>query len=180
MNTPSKEALEAAKELTIDRDNWKARAVDFDANLTNQKLEAAMDQLAKAEAHVKELEATCAELVTDGNALTLAANLAKQSQRAEQAEARVKELEVSNSELRESHAAIYLALATLEADCSKWPDQIRALRAAGEPAKHPDTERLDWLEIDPQARLAEIRRLIFTDRDTVREAIEAARKEAQK
>ena len=54
-----------------------------------------------------------------------------------------------------------------------------ARHAAGEPAKHPDTERLDWLEIDPQARLAEIRRLIFTDRDTVREAIEAARKEVQ-
>ena len=100
MNTPSKEALEAAKELTIDRDNWKARAVDFDANLTNQKLEAAIDQLAKAEAHVKELEATCAELVTDGNALTLAANLAKQSQRAEQAEARVKELQKQEAESR--------------------------------------------------------------------------------
>ena len=97
MSTPSKEALEAVKEF---RDNWKACAVDFDANLTNQKLEAAMDQLAKAEAHVKELEATCAELVTDANAVTLAANLAKQSQRAEQAEARVKELQKQEAESR--------------------------------------------------------------------------------
>lgn len=51
--------------------------------------------------------------------------------------------------------------------------------AAGEPAKHPDTERLDWLEGDPQTRLAEVRRLIFTDRDTARESIDAARKEVQ-
>ena len=58
MNTPSKEALEAVKEF---RDNWKACAVDFDANLTNQKLEAAMDQLAKAEARVKELQKQEAE-----------------------------------------------------------------------------------------------------------------------
>ena len=45
------------------------------------------------------------------------------------------------------------------------------------PAKHPDTEIVDWLEVDPQARLAEVRRLIFTDRDTVREAVHAARKQ---
>ena len=54
----------------------------------------------KMQARVKELEATCAELVTDGNALTLAANLAKQSQRAEQAEARVKELQKQEAESR--------------------------------------------------------------------------------
>lgn len=45
------------------------------------------------------------------------------------------------------------------------------------PAKHPDTEIVDWLEVDPQARLAEVRRLIFIDRDTVREAVHAARKQ---
>lgn len=47
----------------------------------------------------------------------------------------------------------------------------------GAPAKHPDTEIVDWLEVDPQARLAEVRRLIFIDRDTVREAVHAARKQ---
>lgn len=48
---------------------------------------------------------------------------------------------------------------------------------SGTPAKHPDTEIVDWLEVDPQARLAEVRRLIFIDRDTVREAVHAARKQ---
>ena len=101
------------------------------------------DRAEKAEARVKELEAACAELVTDGNAITLAANLARQSER-------VKELEVSNSELRESHAAIHLALATREADCSKWPDQIRALRA-------------DNAELQKQE--AESRRLFYAEQD---------------
>lgn len=47
-------------------------------------------------------------------------------------------LEVQNTFLRQSHSAIYTALGTQEVDCTKWPDQIRALRA--------DKERLDWLE----------------------------------
>ena len=139
MNTPSKEALEAVKEF---RDNWKACAVDFDANLTNQKLEAAMDQLAKAEAHVKELEATCAELVTDGNALTLAANLAKQSQRAEKAEARVKELQKQEAESRRLFYAEQDKRQSAEFRCEELAGALREAQhlvvawesADGEPA----------------------------------------------
>ena len=90
MNTPSKEALDAAENV---QDYW-----GFPRRAT-------MDLAAIIDRHIEPLR-----------------------QRAEQAEA-------SNSELRESHAAIYLALATLEADCSKWPDQIRALRAAIDAAR---------------------------------------------
>ena len=137
MNTPSKEALEAAKEscdlsiyataVIIDRHfaPLRERVVELEYQYRDLRVayeqnssqcvklnrELALKQETKewlngttllreraeqAEARVKELEATCAELVTDGNALTLAANLAKQSQRAEQAEARVKELEKQN------------------------------------------------------------------------------------
>ena len=94
-------------------------------------------------------------------------------QRAEQAEARVKELAGALREVLDAPDS------TVSEHLYNRMEQVLASHAAGEPAKRPDTERLDWLEIDPQARLAEIRRLIFTDRDTVREAIDAARKEAQ-
>ena len=107
MNTPSKEALDAAFDL------FKHRYCFGSDN----------DNAAIIDRHFEPLR-----------------------QRAEQAEARVKELEVSNSELRESHAAIYLALATLEADCSKWPDQIRALRAANAELANKLENCMDMLE----------------------------------
>ena len=107
MNTPSKEALEAAKE-SCDLSIY-ATAVIIDRHF------------APLRQRLAEMESMLASEKTTRNAI-----IAK----GQQTEARVKELEVSNSELRESHAAIHLALATLEADCSKWPDQIRALRAA--------------------------------------------------
>ena len=95
MNTPSKEALDAAEAF------WNLNEKFFSKQAFMKSVSAIIDRhfeplrqrTEQAEAHVKELEATCAELVTDVNALTLAANLAKQSQRAEQAEARVKELQ---------------------------------------------------------------------------------------
>ena len=91
MNTPSKEALDAAENVQ-DYLGFPRRATMDLAAIIDRHFEQLRQRSEQAEAHVEELEATCAELVTDGNALTLAANLAKQSQRAEQAEARVKEL----------------------------------------------------------------------------------------
>ena len=74
----------------------------------------------KMQAHVKELEATCAELVTDGNAITLAANLAKQSNR-------VKELEQSlATEAHESNVAI-LRLQQANAELQKQEAESRRL-----------------------------------------------------
>lgn len=137
--------------------------------------------------------------MTDANAVTLAANLARQSKR-------VKELEtLLASEKATRNAIIAKGVATERANAElagalrdiagnperdngfsigEMKSRLRARtalarHAAGEPAKHPDTERLDWLEEDPQARLAEVRRLIFTDRDTAREAIDAARMEVR-
>lgn len=51
---------------------------------------------------------------------------------------RIAELERELAALRNSHANIYLALGGNEADHTKWPEQIAALRA--------DRERLDWLQ----------------------------------
>lgn len=48
------------------------------------------------------------------------------------------------------------------------------------PAKHPDTVRLDWLEEAPSERLADVRRIIWQQRDTcmvTRAAIDSAMKE---
>ncbi len=117
MNTPSKEALDAAKELFPDAISFYRFVAENAAEIIDRHFEPLRQRLA-------EMESLLASEKTTRNAI-----IAK----GQQTEARVKELEVSNSELRESHAAIHLALATLEADCSKWPDQIRALRAAGEP-----------------------------------------------
>ena len=99
MNTPSKEALDAAFDLFKHRycfgsDNDNAAIIDRHFEPLRQRL--------------AEMESLLASEKTTRNAI-----IAK----GQQTEARVKELEVSNSELRESHAAIYLALATLEADC---------------------------------------------------------------
>ena len=113
MNTPSKEALDAS-EAVQDYLGFPRRATIDLATIIDRHFEPLRQRLA-------EMESLLASEKTTRNAI-----IAK----GQQTEARVKELEVSNSELRESHAAIYLALATLEADCSKWPDQIRALRAA--------------------------------------------------
>ena len=113
MNTPSKEALDAAENVQ-DYLGFPRRATMDLAAIIDRHFEPLRQRLA-------EMESMLASEKTTRNAI-----IAK----GQQTEARVKELEVSNSELRESHAAIHLALATLEADCSKWPDQIRALRAA--------------------------------------------------
>ena len=56
---------------------------------------------------------------------------------------------------------------------------MRELESAA-PAKHPDTERLDWLEEAPSERLADVRRIIWQQRDTcmvTRAAIDSAMKE---
>ena len=131
MNTPSEEALKAARDLFKQRycfasdnvapiidchfeplrqraEQAEARVKELEFGLKHQCETCEMKSIfdgehayaLKMQARVKELEATCAELVTDGNALTLAANLAKQSQRAEQAEARVKELQKQEAESR--------------------------------------------------------------------------------
>ena len=45
---------------------------------------------------------------------------------------------------------------------------------------HPDTKRLDWLEEAPSERLADVRRIIWQQRDTcmvTRAAIDSAMKE---
>ena len=58
--------------------------------------------------------------------------------------------------------------------CYKQPLQ------SSTPAKHPDTVRLDWLEEAPSERLAEVRRILWQQRDTctvVRAAIDAAHKQ---
>ena len=134
MNTPSKEALEAAVALLngftigfadglfkpntshlaaiIDSyfEPLRKRLAEMESLLESEKAtrNAIIAKGQQAEARVKELEAACAELVTDGNAITLAANLARQSER-------VKELE----------ALAQTQMAKLE--------EIHALRAAGEP-----------------------------------------------
>lgn len=101
MNTPSKEALDAAENVQdywgfprratidlatiIDRhfEPLRKRLAEMESLLASEKAtrNAIIAKGQQAEARVKELEATCAELVTDGNAVTLAANLAKQSAR---------------------------------------------------------------------------------------------------
>lgn len=66
--------------------------------------------------------------------------------------------------VRSAHVALAHALASAE---------------SATPAKHPDTERLDWLEGAPSERLAEVRRILWQQRNTceaTRAAIDAARK----
>ena len=111
MNTPSKEALDAAFDLFKHRycfgsDNDNAAIIDrhfeplrrdnatLAGRLTAAELErdSLVARAEQAEARVKELEATCAELVTDGNAVTLAANLAKQSARVNELAEALREL----------------------------------------------------------------------------------------
>ena len=56
---------------------------------------------------------------------------------------------------------------------------VRLMREREE-AKHPDTERLDWLEFAPSERLAEVRRILWQQPNTceaTRAAIDAARKQ---
>ena len=59
-------------------------------------------------------------------------------------------------------------------------DTALARAESATPAKHPDTERLDWLEGAPSERLAEVRRILWQQRNTceaTRAAIDAARKQ---
>ena len=61
-------------------------------------------------------------------------------------------------------------------------EEVLARHAAGEPAKHPDTVRLDWLEASPYENLAEVRFRLWRGGDScsvIRSAIDAARKEGR-
>ena len=92
----------------------------------------------------------------------------------EQAEQRNSELEAAlrgalgwleKGGVRSAHVALAHALARAE---------------SATPAKHPDTVRLDWLEGAPSERLAEVRRILWQQRNTceaTRAAIDAARKQ---
>jgi len=148
------------------------------------------DEAEKSVAHLKEANT----VLLDDVATLRAANAERQKQEAESrrlfyseqdkrqsAEYRIAELEAALRKIaaqKPEKPDYWTSCGQCDSNIEDAKDAL-ARPAAGEPAKHPDTERLDWLEIDPQARLAEIRRLIFTDRDTVREAIEAARKEVK-
>ena len=132
------------------------------------QLVAAQNELSALRARVAELEATIAELTTDGNAATLAANLAKASKR--------------NAELVAALRPIYALRKNCEGDIG-WRGQkdakvgwvtvrdILALEQAldraesSTPAKHPDTERgvkharklnglAAWLEHEADVRKA--------------------------
>ena len=94
--------------------------------------------------------------------------------RAEQAEQRNAELVAA---LRE-----YKRLKGCHGEYRAWSDSAEALARAesATPAKHPDTERLDWLEGAPSERLAEVRRILWQQRNTceaTRAAIDVARKQ---
>lgn len=137
------------------------------------ELAALRAELTKAEARVGELEDACAELVTDANAVTLAANLARQSKRVneletllasekatrnaiiakgvatEQANAELagalRELLTATSLLRllvKSHRPALAELGDFKRNTAAMQSaqQMLARHAAGEPAKHPDTD----------------------------------------
>ena len=90
---------EENRQLRRSIDELRERLAEMESLLESEKAtrNAIIAKGQQAEARVKELEAACAELVTDGNAITLAANLARQSER-------VKELERARSVLA-IHAA---------------------------------------------------------------------------
>lgn len=150
----------------------------------------------QAEKRVAELDATIAELTTDGNAATLASNLAKASKRNAELVAALdyiaKWVEADGSDEKYDREILRVcALARAESgaplpmreDPRYRGTDFRSARAeSATPAKHPDTERLDWLEEAPSERLADVRRIIWQQRDTcmvTRAAIDSAMKEHQ-
>ena len=255
---------EQYRELEAERDRAQFWASAHKRRWSNQasELAALRAELTKAEARVGELEDACAELVTDANAVTLAANLALQSKRVKEletllasekatrnaiiakglaAEQRNAELEAEYRDLRVAYEqnasqcvkltrepglkidtvewlngtaiqreraeqaearnaelaaalreAQHLVVAWESADGEPATELLRridaalARHAAGEPAKHPDTERLDWLERN--SATLNFRDDMFACADygsanhgwfeSVRGAIDAARKEA--
>ena len=99
-------------------------------------------------------------------------DLARVTAKLEQAEQRNAELEAA---LRDAFHRHIRSLAEAELARYGHPDFAGKL-----PAKHPDTERLDWLEGAPSERLAEVRRILWQQRNTceaTRAAIDAARKQ---
>ena len=84
--------------------------------------------------------------------------------------------DAAHRELSREHAAIRARDAELAKDRDDW----KKCAESATPAKHPDTERLDWLEGAPSERLAEVRRILWQQRNTceaTRAAIDAARKQ---
>ena len=80
-------------------------------------------------------------------------------------------LDSAHKELSREHAALRAHVALAHA---------LARAESATPAKHPDTVRLDWLEEAPSERLADVRRIIWQQRDTcmvTRAAIDSAMKE---
>ena len=150
------------------------------AELAEASLKVAREQISALRARVAELEKEAMILRGTVEAVTTQRQQAEQ-RKAELVEALREVDEIVNdanhsAEDRLCAAANRLLNTSAE---SATPDHIpdAAKMVSATPAKHPDTEIVDWLEVDPQARLAEVRRLIFIDRDTVREAVHAACKQ---
>ena len=79
----------------------------------------------------------------------------------------------------EHHKSVKETIDSAHKELSREHAALRARVESATPAKHPDTVRLDWLEEAPSERLADVRRIIWQQRDTceaTRAAIDAARK----
>ena len=134
--------------------------------------------------------------------LQLRADLASVTAELEHHKSVKETIDSAHKELSREHAALRARVAELEAQIERdaWTlspemvqtrndqlaaklEQVEQLLASAEsatPAKHPDTERLDWLEGAPSERLAEVRRILWQQRNTceaTRAAIDAARKQ---
>lgn len=159
------EMMDLKAEIRAARKEWIGD--DFDHLPLGQAIGAMRAQI------TAEAEVTLAELVTDGNAVTLAANLAKVTQRNAELEAA----------LRDACAKSAGTLTTTQ--ILNILDARAESAESAAPAKHPDTELLEWMELNHRTVMA------FADGsfscwsvdgyefhgNTARAAIDAARKQ---
>ena len=135
MNTPSKEALEAAKELFPDAISFYRFVAENAAEIIDRHFAPLRRRAEKAEARVKELKTLLASEKTTRNAI-IAKGVATERANVELAGA-----------LRDARAS-FLGLqpdfgGPVAAQMGKAIERIGAAlsrHASGEPAKHPDTE----------------------------------------
>lgn len=206
MNTPSKEALEAAKELFPDATSFYRFVAENAAEIIDRHFSPLRRRAEKAEARVKELKTLLASEKTTRNAIiakgvaTERANVELQKQEAESrrlfyteqdkrqsAEYRSDVLAGALREARHLAASWESADGEPATELLKRIDAALALNAAGEPAKHPDTERLAFLiqnfavlgTVAGRWRVSSGNMVLSEWHNTPEEALDAARKEVQ-
>ena len=124
-------ALDSVSRMASERDALRARVADLQQQLGIENME---NEIQRLQSINNELVATIAELTTDGNAATLAANLAKASKRNAELESNCRDLRVAYEQNASQCVQLNRELA-MKPDTVEWLNGVTIQRQRAEQAE---------------------------------------------